>query len=69
MYPCVCLAVSFLVSTSRISLRQAKVRMRRQQWTALDRPGHNTRYLLPIPELSEPRLILPEPEVPDPKFR
>jgi hypothetical protein len=30
------------------------------------RPGQNTRYPLPIPELPEPEL--PGPEVPDPKF-
>jgi hypothetical protein len=30
------------------------------------RPGQNTRYPLPVPELPEPEL--PEPEVPDPKF-
>jgi hypothetical protein len=30
------------------------------------RPGQNTLYPLPVPELPEPEL--PEPEVPDPKF-
>ena len=33
------------------------------------KPGQNTRYPLPVPELSEPGPELPEPEVPDPKFR
>jgi len=32
------------------------------------KPGQNTRYPLPVPELSEPEPELPEPEVPDPKF-
>jgi hypothetical protein len=35
---------------------------------ALLRPGQNTRYPLPVPELPEPKPELPEPEVPDPKF-
>jgi hypothetical protein len=32
------------------------------------RPGQNTRYPLPVPELPEPEPELPEPEVPDAKF-
>jgi hypothetical protein len=36
------------------------------------RPGQNTRYPLPVPELPElepePEPELPEPEVPDPNF-
>ena len=32
------------------------------------KPGQNTRYPLPIPELPEPGPELSEPEVPDTKF-
>jgi hypothetical protein len=34
----------------------------------ITRPGQNTRYTLPVPELPEPEPELSEPEVPDPKF-
>jgi len=34
----------------------------------LPKPGQNTRYPLPIPELPKPGPELPESEVPDPKF-
>jgi hypothetical protein len=38
------------------------------RWIDECRPGQNTRYPLPVPELPEPEPELPEPEVPDPKF-
>ena len=34
----------------------------------LPKPVQNTRYPLPVPELSESGPELPEPKVPDPKF-
>ena len=38
------------------------------QMVIVYKPGQNTRYPLPVPELPEPGPELPEPEVPDPKF-
>jgi hypothetical protein len=37
-------------------------------WHRANRPGQNTLYPLPVPELPESEPELPEPEVPDPKF-